>query len=145
MTADASAIARMRALADAFASHVEQGDLDAVRASLAADCTAAWFGVALTGDAIVRHAAAEFARLQREFDERRLEHRIEASDPDAATLHVTEYLMKMPSLWHRRHWEMTLRFDEAGRVTRVTLSESEDARGAYAHYRERCGFATGAA
>lgn len=132
---------RSRLLAEAFASHVEGGDGDAVRGCLAGGCAATWFGRPLAGGAIVEHLVAEFARLQREFDDRRLEHRVEASDRGGATVRVTEYLMKMPAIWHRRHWSMTLRFDEAGGVTHLTLAESDEDRAAYARYRERCGLA----
>ncbi len=145
MTTESPAAARARELASAFAASLVQGDFGTMRRLLAPDCRAEWFGVELEGERIVEHAGHEWARLRREFDERRLEPHVESAGADGANraeIAFTEYLMKVPVLWHRRRWRVRLAFDEAGRIARLAIDESAEDRDAYARYRERCGLET---
>jgi hypothetical protein len=110
----------------AFAHALERDDFAALERLLSAGCTwTADHGSLAGAQAIVAARRGDAERRQREFDELRRELRIEPIDDDRAALFVTEYLMKVPALWHRRHLRLDVEANAAGTIERVTETEAD--------------------
>ena len=131
--------------ADVFtnlAHAVEQDDVTALAGLLAQDCT--WTsvqGVRVTSESIAETLRRDSELRRRWFDELRREVRVEPLGPRRATLFVTEYLMKVPALWHRRHLRLDVETDRGDTITRVVERTAPEEAEAYARFLAACGIA----
>src|SRR5437867_4142201 len=110
--------------ATAWARARDAGDWASARRALAPGCTREGGGPMLVGaPAILADLEARAASLERRFDEVRRESEVEPLDERAASVRFTEYLMKVPGLWHRHRWREEVHADASGAITRIVRRE----------------------
>jgi len=136
------ASARAHDSVTAFARAYELDDFDALARRLAVECVWAAGHVTRTGArAIVETLRREAERRRRWFDELRREVRVEPLGATRAALFVTEYMMKVPALWHRRHLQLEVEADAQGAITRVVERSAPAEAEAYERFLAACGVA----